>query len=124
MYHYELLCLDQDRTRSVWLTYRDALTPTELNMMIDQVIATVPRATLLEWGKDVDELDRFALTLGQHLDVDPRVLAYLAQRVHGNRPTFSSVLDRIVELLCRTYGFERLVPTAAVVRYGSDVLAA
>lgn len=124
VHHYELLCLDADRTRSIWLTHPAEFSAAQLNTMIDEVVASVPRDQLVAWGREAQAMHQFTLNLGQHLDVDPRLLERLEKQASSEEVTFSAVIDRVVDRLCETHHFARLSPTAAVVRYGAEVLAA
>lgn len=124
MYNYELLCLDGERTRSIWLTHAQELDAHHLAGMLDEVQADVPAELLRRWSKDSHELHKASLELGRSLNVAPEVMALLERRIPPEQPTFASVFDELVDRLCLAHGFRRLTPTAVVVRFGPTVLAA
>lgn len=124
MYHYELLCLDADRTRSVWLTHTRAFTGEELDQLLRQVQTQVPHEVLAEWATEARHLHESVLSLGQSLGVEPALLTRLERRLTASRSTFSDVVEPLIDRLCLLHGFTRLMPAAVVVRYGNEPLAA
>lgn len=124
VYHYEVLCLDAHRTRSIWLTHADEFAQQQLNAMIDATLSITPHDILTQWALESRSMSQEALDLGRDLNVHPGLLARLEQRVDETKVTFSAVLDRVIDTMCATYGFNRLTPTAAVARYGPEVVAA
>lgn len=124
VYHYEVLCLDANRTRSIWLTHLDEFAQQQLNAMIDATLSVIPHDTLQEWAVESRTMSQEALDLGRGLGVHPGLLSRLESRADETKVTFSAVLDRVIDTMCATYGFNRLTPTAAVARYGPEVVAA
>lgn len=125
MYHYEVLVLDANRTRSVWLTHPNEFRKKQLDRMLDDAIESIPKDTLNRWAEEARASQQIILELAQRLEVDSALLDRLEHTsTDENKVTLSAVLDPLVDQVCAMYGFTRLIPTAAVARYGQEVLAA
>jgi hypothetical protein len=124
MYHYELLVLDEARTRSVWLTHPDKFHQKQLARMLDDTLASVPKDTLSRWSEEARASHRLTLELAETLEVTTKLRERRAEPRDENNVALIDVLDPLVDQMCSRYGFIRLMPTAVVVRYGQEVLAA
>lgn len=122
VHQYEILCLDADRTRSIWLTHPQFYSAAELSSMLEETIESIPKPQLASWGQEATETDRFVRSLGEQIHVDPTLLERLTKRGPPGTVTLSTVLDHVIDQLCLTRRFSRLIPTTAVVRYGGEVL--
>lgn len=124
MYHYELLVLDANRTRSVWLTHLNEFHRKQLLRMLDDTVTSIPKDTLFHWSQEARQAQELTLDLAQQLEVDTVMQERLGATLDENNVTLSAVLDPLVDHMCARYGFTRLMPTAVVVRHGQEVLAA
>lgn len=122
MYHYELLCLDSERTRSIWLTHPREYSTTELSAQLAQTQLAISPDTLREWADETRSLHDSTLELGISLGLSPELRGRLESRMQQPDTTLSAVLDRLVDRFCHDHGFERLIPTAVVVRHGQEVV--
>jgi hypothetical protein len=124
VYNYEMLCLDGERTRSIWLTHPEELSPDEFHDMLAETRASVPLTTLQQWAAETQDMHAASLELGRTLKVSPEIMQVLESRIPTEATTFGAVLNQLIERLCDRHGFRRLTPTAVVVCYGHEVLAA
>ena len=124
MHYYELLLLDADRTRSIWVTHDQAYTTDEFTTLFETCEAEITLPTKLALSHQSREMRRSVFQLGQSLNVAPPLLDRLGREPETPLPVYGDVIEAIVDHLCETRGFRRLTPTAVAVRYGQDVVTA
>lgn len=122
MYHYELLCLDAERTRSIWLTHAREYSASELEHMLSQTRFNIDPETYRGWAAESRAMTFTTLELGHALGLSSELRDRLESRMQQPDPTISLVLDRLVDRLCEEHAFERLIPTAVTVCYGQEVV--
>lgn len=108
----------------MWLTHATQFTGSELDALLSQVQAEVPHDLLVGWATESRQLHEAVFHLGQSLGVEPALLTRLERRLTAPSSTFSDVVEPLIDQLCLFHGFTRLTPTAVVVRFGDQEIAA
>lgn len=122
MYHYELLCLDSERTRSIWLTHPREYSTSEISAQLAKTQLAISPDTFQMWAAESRALQASTLDLGIALGLSEELRGRLESRMQQPETTLSAVLDRLIDQFCHDHGFERLIPTAVVVRHGQEVV--
>lgn len=124
MHYYELLLLDADRTRSIWVTHDQEYTSDEFMTVFEACDGEINLPTKEAISHQSREMRRSMVQLGHSLRVASPLLDRLAREPETPLPVYGDVIEAIVDHMCRTRGFRRLTPTAVAVRYGREVVTA
>lgn len=115
--------MDVERTRSIWITHASEFTPEQFLELYDAAEAEISMEALRQAADESLGMRHSLMRLGESLNLSPGLLRRW-KREDSTAVRYGDVLDHIVDHLCRTRGFRRLVPTAVAVRYGHEVLSA
>jgi hypothetical protein len=111
VHYYEILCLDDGRTHSAWLTHDLPLSREDLYRSLKLAERSFSEEEIERIRREQGELSETLLEAARVIRADPSILARLEKRVNRGL-VYADVLEPLTKRMCALQGFRRVVPTS------------